>query len=127
MGSPERTEALDTPLTWQRRTQPPRCPRRSRLATQEALRGGDAAAGRRLVCIVAIQRASLLGLPARLCHQLGDLTRKTDIELITCGSWHFLTTTGSLCFGVDARVQGRWGWGVGGLGGTHSPHPLSDT
>lgn len=40
----------------------------------------------------------------------------------------FLTTTGSLCFGgsmPECRGDGDGGWG--GLGGTHSPHPISDT
>lgn len=48
--------------------------------------GGRDAAGRRLVRVVAIQRRLGQPLPARLCHQLGDLTRKRDTELVTCGS-----------------------------------------
>lgn len=60
MGSPERTGGLDTSLPG-KEGRSHRGARGGLAGHAGALRGGDAAAGRRLVCIVAIQRA-LLGL-----------------------------------------------------------------
>lgn len=62
---------------------------RGSLTGRAGALGGWGAAGRGLVRVGAIQRRLGQPLPARLRHQLGDLTRKTDTGLVTCDSLPF--------------------------------------
>lgn len=127
MGSPERTEALDTSLTWRRRTQPPRCPRRSRWP-----RRSPAGRGRRCrpkACLHCSDSAPpLLGLPGQALSSAGRSDKENGYRA------HYLWFMAfpdhhwqPLCFGVDAIVQGRWGWGVWGDWEEHIPHIHSVT
>lgn len=83
---------------------------RGRLAGHAGALRGREAAGRRLVCIVAIQRSFRQALSASLRHQLGDLRRKRDTELVTCGS-----PTASLHWGEGLELGEREGGRARGI------------